>query len=186
MQVVYSDQVKYCKVVHQVAGQSETRIGLIYKRKLFIRIKSYGKAQGQEAIQDGRKAFLEKKAQVLFLVVKEPKSFSLWVENNQVKIANNQTSKVDVAANINLEQLVAKMRNIGGIQIRDRRYKLKVYPRCFVGSEAVKWLRNHLQISQKEAIAIGNKLMADKWIHHVVDEHPFEDGDLFYRFYWDE
>ncbi|MBC6417985.1 MAG: hypothetical protein GDA44_03920 [Prochloron sp. SP5CPC1] len=78
------------------------------------------------------------------------------------------------------------MRDKGGVTVKDRLYFLKKYPRCFVGQEAVEWLKNCLHISTAEALGIGQRLVNEKWIHHVCDEHYFEDGYLFDRFYVDE
>lgn len=40
--------------------------------------------------------------------------------------------------------------------------------------------------TRKEALRIGQLLMRKRIIHHVLDEHPFDDAYLFYRFYEDE
>jgi hypothetical protein len=47
-----------------------------------------------------------------------------------------------------------------GVDIRDRKYHLKLYPQCFVGTEAVDWLINNgFAFNRKEAEYIGNKIM---------------------------
>ena len=46
-----------------------------------------------------------------------------------------------------LVQLYRKM--ISEISIEDRKYRLKVYPKCFLGKEAVEWLKNKA-IDEKE------------------------------------
>lgn len=48
------------------------------------------------------------------------------------------------------------------------------------------WLRDNLGLSQAEAIALGQRLIEEKWIHHVTDDHQFKNEYLFYRFYMDE
>ena len=60
--------------------------------------------------------------------------------------------------------------------------KLKLYPNCFVGNEAVSWLSDRLKISREEAIEVGQRLIDENWIHHVTHEQPFQDGNFFYRF----
>jgi hypothetical protein len=37
-----------------------------------------------------------------------------------------------------------------------------------------------------EALSIGQRLIDLSLAHHVVDEHPFKNEKLFYRFYRDE
>ena len=85
-----------------------------------------------------------------------------------------------------IEALVDRMRAPGGVAIEDRRHLLTTYPRTFVGSEAVTWLRERLGLTRGEAVQVGTLLVERRLAHHVLDEHGFEDGNLFYRFYADE
>lgn len=84
------------------------------------------------------------------------------------------------------ESLVTAMRGEHGVKIKDRRYGLKVYPKVFLGSEAVAWLIQYEKATKAEAIAIGQMMIENNIIHHVLDEHDFKDEPLFYRFYLDE
>jgi potassium-dependent mechanosensitive channel len=85
-----------------------------------------------------------------------------------------------------MQALVAQMRGDGGLEIKDRRYGLSVYAKCFVGSDAVAWLVQTQKATQEAAVRIGQQLMEQGMLHHVADEHPFRDDYLFYRFYLDE
>ncbi|MGK7889866.1 MAG: mechanosensitive ion channel domain-containing protein [Leptolyngbyaceae cyanobacterium] len=85
-----------------------------------------------------------------------------------------------------MHQLVAEMRGGNGVDIGDRRYGLQVYKRCFVGTDAVAWLAQHQKATREEALRIGQLLIERGHMHHVTDEHAFEDKYLFYRFYLDE
>ncbi|MDJ0649549.1 MAG: hypothetical protein QNJ60_12665 [Xenococcaceae cyanobacterium MO_188.B19] len=96
------------------------------------------------------------------------------------------TEPKDIIANIEIEKVIEKMRNIGGIKIKNRRYKLRIYPNCFIGSEAVEWIVENLNLSTEQAIKLGQRLIDEKFIHHVLDRHDFQNEYLFYRFYWDE
>ncbi|NET35191.1 MAG: mechanosensitive ion channel protein [Cyanothece sp. SIO1E1] len=179
MLVLNAEDVTYCNVIYQLAGQADVLPGLAYQDKLFVKGQSFGPAQGQEAIKRARQIFLDQKAQGLLLVVKDENGFTLWHQDDMVKIK-------DAVSAIDLEKLVAAMRNVGGVRIQDRQYHLTTYASCFVGSEAVTWLTEYLSISRSEAVQLGQRLIDDKWIHHVVDEQPFQDDYFFYRFYWDE
>jgi hypothetical protein len=86
----------------------------------------------------------------------------------------------------NLESAIAAMRGGDGVEIKDRRYRLNIYPACFVGSEAVNWLMQTQNCTREEAIDLGQTLIERGIIHHVTDDHPFQDAYLFYRFYEDE
>lgn len=87
---------------------------------------------------------------------------------------------------VHVQAVAARMRGHGGIVIADRRHLLKVYPRCFVGHEAVLWLMQHEDLTRGEAIALGETMIRRGILHHVLDEHGFKDGSFFYRFRADE
>ncbi len=71
-----------------------------------------------------------------------------------------------------------------GIDLKPRKYLLKSYPKCFVGSEMVDWLMVHANIPQrKEAFQLGLDLQGLGLFVHVIEpEKPFLDGFFFYRF----
>jgi small-conductance mechanosensitive channel len=81
-----------------------------------------------------------------------------------------------------LARLAARMRAPDGVPIRDRRHRLAVYPRCFVGSEAVDWLLRTGELTRGEAVAVGQRLVELGFVRHVLDEHGFRDGNFFYAF----
>ena len=85
-----------------------------------------------------------------------------------------------------LESLVKQMRSQDGLDIQNRRFRLSVYPNCFIGSEAVTWLAKTQNATREAAVRIGQALVEQGIFHHVTDEHPFKDEYLFYRFYEDE
>ncbi|MFM7332195.1 MAG: DEP domain-containing protein [Brachymonas sp.] len=68
-----------------------------------------------------------------------------------------------------------------GVKSIDRTYRLRTYSACFVGSEAVRWLRNQFNCSSAIAVQLGQALLSLGLMHHVVHEHGFEDQDFFYR-----
>lgn len=85
------------------------------------------------------------------------------------------------ADGIDLPALAFRMQRSGGVNIADRRYRLRIYPECFVASEGVLWLERALRVPKEKAIAIGQALQAAGLIYHVVREQPFADEDLFFR-----
>ena len=44
----------------------------------------------------------------------------------------------------------------------------------------------NLGLSVEQAVRLGQRLIDEKFIHHVTDDHPFINDFFFYRFYWDE
>jgi len=85
-----------------------------------------------------------------------------------------------------LDALAARMRASDGVPREDRRHLFQVHPRCFVGSDATRWLVEREGLTRREAIAVGRRMVERGLFRHVLDEHGFEDGYLFYRFREDE
>eukprot|EP00357_Protocruzia_adherens_P010514 CAMPEP_0115017056 /NCGR_PEP_ID=MMETSP0216-20121206/27865_1 /TAXON_ID=223996 /ORGANISM="Protocruzia adherens, Strain Boccale" /LENGTH=861 /DNA_ID=CAMNT_0002387751 /DNA_START=257 /DNA_END=2839 /DNA_ORIENTATION=+ len=69
------------------------------------------------------------------------------------------------------------------LSIFDRKHMLKLYKRCFVGSEAVKYMidKKHAR-SVTEAVELGNEMLRNRYFAHVTRDHDFKNEDLFYRF----
>ncbi len=78
-------------------------------------------------------------------------------------------------------QLWQQMRGPGGLDSRDRIHRLRTYAQCFIGRDAVDWLVRHQRVDRVEAVRLGQRLVAHGLIRHVLDEHDFEDAELFYR-----
>jgi len=71
--------------------------------------------------------------------------------------------------------------------VKDRKYRLRNYPCCFVGKEVVEWLlKNHEAQSASNAIACMKVLQSNGIFHHVCDDHLFKNEYLFYRFRIDD
>lgn len=82
-----------------------------------------------------------------------------------------------------LIDLAAQLR--AAFDVRDRRYGLppRNYPKCFVGTEAVQQMINGgFAIDADDAVRIGNLLLQAGEFSHVLNEHPFKNEFLFYRF----
>ena len=193
MQIITSNQIEYCHVINPNEDNTKPFPGVLYHQKLFLQIATYAKDQIQEAISYGREAFLVEKGLILFLVIEEDNKLTVWQEERELKLMEEMMEEkqenreqLDLVQSIKLDKLVKIMRAPGRVQIKDRLYHLKIYRCCFVGREAVRWLKGYLNISTEEAVALGQRLIDEKWIHHVLDEHSFENKYLFYRFYSDE
>ena len=80
-----------------------------------------------------------------------------------------------------LRDLAVKI--IGGLEIKNRKYHLRTYKRCFVASEVVDlMIMQQLVSTREDAVALGVALQTELnlW-HHVVDNHLFSDQYLFFR-----
>ncbi|ELW64164.1 Rap guanine nucleotide exchange factor 4 [Tupaia chinensis] len=72
--------------------------------------------------------------------------------------------------------------------IRDRKYHLKTYRQCCVGTELVDWMMQQTPCvhSRTQAVGMWQVLLEDSVLNHVDQEHHFQDKYLFYRFLDDE
>ncbi|NES78903.1 MULTISPECIES: mechanosensitive ion channel domain-containing protein [unclassified Okeania] len=82
--------------------------------------------------------------------------------------------------------IATAMRGANGVSIKDRKFQFKKFQNVFFGSDAVEWLMIHERATREEAILMGQLMLEQGIIHHVLDEHNFKDEPLFYRFYDDE
>lgn len=72
--------------------------------------------------------------------------------------------------------------------IRDRKYHLKSYRQCCMGTELVDWLLQHTSCvhSRVQAVGMWQVLLEEGVLNHVDQELSFQDKYLFYRFLEDE
>ncbi|XP_023185695.1 phosphatidylinositol 3,4,5-trisphosphate-dependent Rac exchanger 1 protein isoform X1 [Xiphophorus maculatus] len=71
--------------------------------------------------------------------------------------------------------------------IKDRRKKLSIVPKCFMGNEFVSWLIESGEISNAdEGVNLGQALLENGIIHHVSDKHQFKNEQVLYRFRYDD
>ena len=193
-------QVKYCKI----QNQDKTVSGIIYNDNLFILEEAFPKEEMEIAIKKCREEYLDhvERSQIPTLLVKDKNSVGIWMRNNQHKSNiisyekdSADTSNVQAATKsqnknnsnrISLKHLAAQMHSENGVEVKTRRYKLKLHHRCFLGNEAVTWLSEKTKLSRKDAIKLGQKMMDKGFFNHVVGEHQFKDEELFYRFNEDE
>ena len=53
--------------------------------------------------------------------------------------------------------------------------------------DAVTWMvASGWAVNRNDAVRKGRRLVRARYIHHVVNNHDFEDDALFFRFYADE
>uniref|UniRef100_M4AXN8 Rap guanine nucleotide exchange factor 4b n=1 Tax=Xiphophorus maculatus TaxID=8083 RepID=M4AXN8_XIPMA len=72
--------------------------------------------------------------------------------------------------------------------IRDRKYHLKTYRQCCVGTELVDWLvmQSACVLTRSHAVGMWQALLEEGVLNHVDQELGFHDKYLFYRFLDDE
>ena len=87
---------------------------------------------------------------------------------------------------LDAKDAATRMRGAGGVEVATRRYLLKSYPKCFIGTEAVDWIAATYRLSRPLAVKLGERMVEAGIVHHVADDHDFKDGEFFYRYYADE
>jgi Domain found in Dishevelled, Egl-10, and Pleckstrin (DEP) len=179
-------QIQFQDVIDPNSDRPIPIVGVVYQNKLFKKLKSFPKDKLESAQQLTRQLSLDPK--VVCLMLEEADNYTIWSHDSKLKSYDAaQVDRLsDPIGKIDLKDLVRQMRDIGGVKIKDRRYRLNVYPRCMVGSEMTTWLVRKFFLAEADAVKLGQRLIDEKLLHHVTDSHPFEDGFFFYRFYWDE
>ncbi|DBB17381.1 hypothetical protein WJX82_002237 [Trebouxia sp. C0006] len=80
-----------------------------------------------------------------------------------------------------LKEVTEKLKQ--GLEVKDRRYRLKVYKQVFLGTDAVNFfLAEKYATNIADAVALGSELMAAGVFQHCLRDHPFKNEPLFYRF----
>ncbi|CAM9626290.1 unnamed protein product [Discosporangium mesarthrocarpum] len=68
------------------------------------------------------------------------------------------------------------------VPVQNRLCRLRVYPQCFTGARAVRWMLDEgLARSAAEAVYMGNEMMKAGIFQHIRNEHLFEDSGVFYQ-----
>ncbi|XP_033645441.1 DEP domain-containing mTOR-interacting protein-like [Asterias rubens] len=85
------------------------------------------------------------------------------------------------------EKLRLSFHSCDPAMVKDRRHHLRMYPKSFIGNEAVDWLIKNIGVKDRPtATLMLNILQSHNVVHHVCDDHTFKDAYLFYRFRVDD
>ena len=108
-------------------------------------------------------------------------AFEQWLAGHPpVSAAADAPDTATPLAEQELQTMWQRMRSTGGLDIRDRMHHLRSYTQCFVAREAVDWMVRELGVRRAEATHIGRRMVALGWVRHVLDEHDFDDAELFF------
>lgn len=139
-------------------------------------------AEGVETIE--QQAYLQQRGVqalqgYLFSRPLTPIDFGIWMLQSQPAGASVECVSQD-QARLDLDEVGQKLGAAQALR-RDRWFHLRRYADCMVGSEVASWLEDHFQLTRRQAVRLGQRLVARGWLIHVVSEHDFEDGPFFYR-----
>lgn len=62
----------------------------------------------------------------------------------------------------------------------------RISRKCFVGSKAVTWMINKLNISRMEAVKLGQKCLEKQIFSHILERDVFEDDEKQFYFFREE
>ncbi|KAJ9617403.1 vacuolar membrane-associated protein iml1 [Knufia peltigerae] len=81
-----------------------------------------------------------------------------------------------------LSKLAQTLQGDRGIEIKTRRWHLRLHYSCFMGEDLTNWLVHNFRDieTRDEAVEIGNDLMKEGLFEHVNSRHKFKDGNYFY------
>ncbi|RVX67161.1 hypothetical protein B0A52_08595 [Exophiala mesophila] len=82
----------------------------------------------------------------------------------------------------NMTKLAQAIQGETGIEIKNRRWHLRLHYSCFQGEDFTNWLVHNFRDidTREEAVEFGNDLMKEKLFEHVNSRHRFKDGNYFY------
>jgi Domain found in Dishevelled, Egl-10, and Pleckstrin (DEP) len=82
---------------------------------------------------------------------------------------------------IDLPSLALRLGRSGGVDVRNRTYRMRTYEECFVASDAVHWIASAHRTTTKIALAIGKALQESGLIYHVAREQQFAEENFYFR-----
>lgn len=87
----------------------------------------------------------------------------------------------EAADRIDLGTLWSGLLGSDGVEVGDRSHLGRMYSQCWVGSEAVDWVRRRFSLARHEARIVLHRLMQCGLVEHVTLSKPVIDGVYFYR-----
>lgn len=96
-----------------------------------------------------------------------------------------QDEWVALGLDVTPEELLGRMKGEDGFKLKDRKFRLRTYPKSWTGTSAVKWLKkNKYAISTDHALDIGRIFEAYGYFHEIRHNHAFVDKKYLYQ--WTE
>lgn len=103
--------------------------------------------------------------------------------NGSNTLLDSSSGDVSCSDDSELAQLAKALK--AGVEIKDRKWRTKTYPDCFMHSEAVPWTMIHKAQDEKAAVASLNALREAGFVQHVVDPHKcFKVGQTKKKLYF--
>ncbi|MDX2271149.1 MAG: FHA domain-containing protein [Cyanobacteriota bacterium] len=153
--------------------QSALKLGVKYKNMGFY-FERFFQLELREAINQVRHRLENPQdPRELCIFLEDPSGYRLCIYQPQLEMLPYERI---------LTQIMQKMREPGQVPIADRRWGLRVFKKCFLGSDAVTWLAEYLHGSRSEAVRLGQDCLNKGYFHHVMEHSIFVDDKGLYHF----
>lgn len=93
--------------------------------------------------------------------------------------ASNPRDHLRRLTGLSAETLTQRLRDV--IDVRDRTFRFRTYPQCFIGEEAAATIARTFHCSLVQAVSLGQDLGALGLLEHVTGDHAFENAHLYFR-----
>ncbi len=184
MLLLKSHEVEHWEISYDDGGLLRVIPVIGYKGKVYAKGNVFPKDQQHNALKEMREKFLDGLQHIPCILVESDRGFTIWYEDPKVNaLTNNPGHNSSNIQAIDLEEVVSRIVSTGGMKIQNRWYKLKFYPKSFIGSDAVDWFVSNYKISRDDAVLLGMELLKRKYIYHVLHQGEFRDDSSLYRFH---
>jgi hypothetical protein len=112
MLILDHQEVIYCQVVRPSQGKFDKLPGLVYDERLFCKIESYPITDYKAAVNRTRQLFDQDHQEIIFLLVEEADTYTIWRQDQQLISLKDFAVKKDFFSPINLLGLLDKIGEI--------------------------------------------------------------------------
>jgi Domain found in Dishevelled, Egl-10, and Pleckstrin (DEP) len=154
---------------------------LTYQDKQFLEVPSSQVLDQDRAIALARTLDDKTDGKLLILVITTEKQSKVWREAPH--LAQSQpVAAQELVSQFQLQDVALIMRSSPNLEQTNQRQGLRQYSGCFTGQAATQFLMTQYQLSQSNAIRLGQRLLNEHLIGPIGRQSLFTNGTLLYRF----
>jgi Domain found in Dishevelled, Egl-10, and Pleckstrin (DEP) len=154
---------------------------LQYQDKHFLEIPSSQVLDSDRAIAFARTLVDKTNGKLLILVVSNQQQSKVWREAPH--LAQSQPVEAqELVSQFQLQDVALLMRSSPSLAQTNQRQGLRQYSGCFTGQAATQFLMTQYQLSQSNAIRLGQRLLNEHLIGPIGRQSLFTNSTLLYRF----
>ncbi len=154
---------------------------LKYQAKNFLEIPRTKEFNQEQAIAFARQVGDKTEGNGLILIVEGTQQFKVWREAPQLARAF-PVDIHDLVQQFELHDVRKTMQNSAQMEQSNQRRGIRQYSGCFTGQAATQFLMTQYQLSQANALRLGQRLLNEHLIGAIGRQTLFTNGTLLYRF----